>query len=393
MNLLEQALDQKSEIVALRRDLHQHPELGFKEVRTSGIVAQTLTDLGLEVMTGIAETGVIGLLEGKSKSPVLLLRFDMDALPIDEKTGASYASKTPGVMHACGHDAHTAIGVGAARLLAERRKELPGTIKFVFQPAEEGDGGAARMVADGVLENPKPNYVMGLHVWNEMRVGEYGLPPGPMMAGAELFNVRITGKGGHGASPHKSQDPVVAAAHIVTALQTITSRNLNPLDSAVLSIGEIKAGSAFNIIPEEAILTGTIRGFKTDVLNLVKDRFSTITTDIARAMGCEAEINLLQVTYPVDNDAELTELMAGVIRSIDTNAKINTTFQTMGSEDFSLMMRDIPGCFLMVGSANPDQGLDYGHHHPKFDIDEACLPNAVAIIAQGAIEILRNHLM
>ena len=388
MTILTQALEIKEETIQLRRDFHRHPELGFEEVRTSGIVAERLKVLGLEVTTGIGKTGVVGLLRGKAETPVLLLRFDMDALPITEDTGVDYASEEPGKMHACGHDSHTAVGLSVAKILTSMRDQLPGTIKFVFQPAEEGDGGAALMVKEGVLENPKPDYSMGMHVWNEKPVGWYALTPGPSMAGAQVFTIKLTGKGGHGAAPHNTIDPVVAMAQIVTALQTISSRNINPLDSAVVSVCEVSAGTAFNIIPQEAILKGTIRSFKPEVTEEVIKRFYDIVNNVAAAMGCIADITMEQVTFPVINHPELVNLMTGVVRGLDPTAKIDHQHQTMGSEDFSFMMHDIPGCFIMIGSANPEKGLVFGHHHPKFNIDEACLPYAVAIIAQGAIEIL-----
>ena len=388
MTILTQALEIKEETIQLRRDFHRHPELGFEEVRTSGIVTERLKVLGLEVTTGIGKTGVVGLLRGKAETPVLLLRFDMDALPITEDTGVDYASEEPGKMHACGHDSHTAVGLSVAKILTSMRDQLPGTIKFVFQPAEEGDGGAALMVKEGVLENPKPDYSMGMHVWNEKPVGWYALTPGPSMAGAQVFTIKLTGKGGHGAAPHHTIDPVVAMAQIVTALQTISSRNINPLDSAVVSVCEVSAGTAFNIIPQEAILKGTIRSFKPEVTEEVIKRFNDIVSNIAAAMGCVAEITMEQVTFPVINNPELVSLMTDVVHSLDPTAKIDHQHQTMGSEDFSFMMHDIPGCFIMIGSANPEKGLVFGHHHPKFNIDEACLPYAVAIIAQGAIEIL-----
>lgn len=388
MTILTQALEIKEETIQLRRDFHRHPELGFEEVRTSGIVTERLKVLGLEVTTGIGKTGVVGLLRGKAETPVLLLRFDMDALPITEDTGVDYASEEPGKMHACGHDSHTAVGLSVAKILTSMRDQLPGTIKFVFQPAEEGDGGAALMVKEGVLENPKPDYSMGMHVWNEKPVGWYALTPGPSMAGAQVFTIKLTGKGGHGAAPHHTIDPVVAMAQIVTALQTISSRNINPLDSAVVSVCEVSAGTAFNIIPQEAILKGTIRSFKPEVTEEVIKRFYDIVNNIAAAMGCVADITMEQVTFPVINNPELVSLMTDVVHSLDPTAKIDHQHQTMGSEDFSFMMHDIPGCFIMIGSANPEKGLVFGHHHPKFNIDEACLPYAVAIIAQGAIEIL-----
>jgi amidohydrolase len=267
---------------------------------------------------------------------------------------------------------------------------LPGTIKFVFQPAEEMDGGASHMIADGVLMDPKPDYVMGLHVWNERPVGWYGLTPGPSMAGAEIFTVKVTGKGGHGAQPHVTRDPILAVAHIISALQSIVSRNVDPLDSAVVSVCQVTAGTANNIIPQEAVFTGTLRAFKPAVFEMVKDRFRTIIEDIAAVMGCQAEIDLIKVTHPVINDPALAGLMAEVAVALDPGAKIDTTFQTMGGEDFSLMMQAAPGCFMMVGSANPEKGLDYGHHHPKFDIDESCLPYAVAIMAQSAVRVLET---
>ena len=391
MTILDKAFNLREETIARRRDFHQNPELAFNEVRTAQIVAQELRDLGLEVTTGIAKTGVIGLLHGAAEAPVLGLRFDMDALPIQEETGAPYASLVPGKMHACGHDCHTAVGLSVAKLLAAHKDELQGTIKFIFQPAEEMDGGAAHMIAEGALENPSLDYIMGFHVWNELPIGSYGLVPGPMMAASEIFNVKISGKGGHGAQPHVTRDPILAAAHVITALQSIVSRNVNPLDTAVVSVCQVEAGSANNIIPQEALLTGTLRAFKPEVMANVKERFRTIITEIAGTMGCQTEIELITVTEPVINDAALVALMTEVALEIHPDAKIVTNMQTMGGEDFSLMMKKAPGCFMMVGSANPESGLNYGHHHPKFDVDESCLPYAVAIMAQGAMKVLERR--
>ena len=248
MDFLEKAKQLSEYTVATRRDLHRHPELGFEEVRTAGIVADTLRDLGLEVTSGVGKTGVVGLLEGKKKSPVVLLRFDMDALPILEENEVGYVSEVPGKMHACGHDNHVAVGLTVAKILAEMQDLLPGTVKFVFQPAEEGDGGAELMVVEGVLANPTPDAALAMHVWNEKPVGWYGLKSGPMMAGAHTIRVKVTGKGGHGAIPHLSIDPIAAAAQIITALQTIVSRNVNPLDSAVVTVGALHSGAVFNVI-------------------------------------------------------------------------------------------------------------------------------------------------
>ena len=390
MKIIDEAMAIKEETIQTRRDLHRHPELGLEEIRTAGIVAERLKELGLEVATGIGKTGVVGLLRGAKETPVLLLRFDMDALPIMEETGVDYASQNPGKMHACGHDSHVAVGLSTARILATRKETLPGTIKFVFQPGEEGAGGAELMVKDGILEKPKVDYSLAMHVWNDQPVGWYGLTPGPLMAGAQIFSDKITGKGGHAASPHLSVDQVVASAQIITALQSIISRNIHPLESAVVSVCKMETGSAFNIIPQEATFSGTIRTFKADVFDNVYDRFQSIVHSIAEGMGCHAEIQLERITYPVVNDPNLVEIMSDVVRTLDPASQISSDFQTMGSEDFSFMMQEIPGCFIMVGSANHEKGLDYGHHHPKFDIDESCLPYAVAMIAQGAIEILHQ---
>ncbi len=273
MSFIEKAFEIKEKTIEVRRRIHRYPELGFEEYRTSALVIEKLKSLGLDVETGIAGTGVVGLLKGKSESPVLLLRFDMDALPIQEETGAPYASEILGKMHACGHDCHVAVGLSVAELLSAQREFLPGKIKFVFQPAEEGGGGAEKMVAAGVLENPKPDFSMGMHVWNDKPVGWYGVTDGPVMAGAQIFEVKLTGKGGHGASRHLSVDPIVAAAQIITALQTIPSRNVPPLESAVVSVCKIEAGTAFNIIPKEAVFCGTIRSFKPEVYEIVERRF------------------------------------------------------------------------------------------------------------------------
>lgn len=388
MKFLDEALKIKDETIALRRDFHRHPELGLQERRTSGIVVEYLRKLGMEVSTGIAETGVVALLRGQSDSPVLLMRFDMDALPIQEETGLDFVSENPGVMHACGHDGHMSVGLSVARLLAEHKAVLPGTIKFVFQPAEEGAGGAEKMVAEGVLENPQPDYAIAMHVWNQKPLGWYGLKSGPIMAGAEIFSVKVTGRGGHGASPHNTIDPVVAAAQIVTSLQMIIARNISPLDSAVVTVGSINAGTAFNIIPQVATIQGTIRTFEQEILEKVKERLETIVTYTAEAMGCKAELEIKKVTYPVTNNPGVTHVMENAVEGIDPQAEIDRSFLTMGSEDFSFFMQDVPGCFMMVGSANPDKGMHYDHHHPKFNFDEDCLPFAVAILAQGAMDIL-----
>ena len=391
MTFIDDAMQLKDYTIQQRRDFHRHPELGFQEVRTAGIIAKTLAELGLEVTTGIGTTGVVGMLKGQAESPVILLRFDMDALPIQEENVIDYASEEPGKMHACGHDSHMAVGLTVAKLLAARKESIPGTIKFVFQPAEEGNGGAERMVAEGVLENPRPDYALAMHVWNEKPVGWFGLAEGPVMAGSEIFKITVTGKGGHGAAPHRTADPIAASAQMISALQTVTSRNVNPLESAVLSVCKVEAGTAFNIIPQRAVLSGTIRTFEPAVRELINARFEEIVNGVAGAMGCKAEIEITEVTSPVVNNPAVAQSVADVVNEILADATVDKHYQTMGSEDFSFMMRDIPGCFMFVGSANAEKGLDFGHHHPRFNIDEACLPPSAAIIAQSAMTILRKH--
>jgi len=371
----------------LRRDFHRHPELGFQEFRTAGIVARELTALGLEVSTGIAETGVVALLEGKQDGPVVLLRFDMDALPIEEETGAEYASQNPGVMHACGHDGHTAIGLTVARLLHERQEALSGTVKFVFQPAEEGLGGAAKMMAEGVLEGPRPDMALALHIWNDKPLGWLGITSGPVMAAADTFAITLTGKGGHGASPHQTKDPVVAAAQIVSAVQNIVSRNVNPLDSAVISVTAMNAGDAFNVIPSAVRLKGTIRTFEADIRTLVQERFRQIVSGIAGAFDCQVEIQLEKVTPAVVNDFEVTGKVQEIAREVFPKKSMVTDYRTMGSEDMAYLMEDIPGCYFFIGSADREKGLDAAHHNPRFDFDERVMPAAAGLMASIAAHL------
>jgi amidohydrolase len=363
--------------------------MGFQEVRTAGIVAKELRELGLEVTTGIGKTGVVALLEGAEPGPTILMRVDMDALPITEETGKEYASCKPGVMHACGHDGHVAVGLTVARMLLQNRTELKGQVKLVFQPAEEGQGGAEAMIADGVLENPKPVQTLAIHIWNERPVGWVGVTAGPLMAGGEKFRIRLTGKGGHGALPHLAVDPLAAAAQVVTALQSIVARNVSPLQSAVVSVTMLHGGDAFNVIPQTAELQGTIRTFEPEVRELVLNRFRAVVTQVSAAMGCSCEIELVRLTPPVTNDAAVAQRIAEQVRQALPDARLVTDFRTMVSEDMAYMMERVPGCYLMVGGANPALGLDYPHHHPKFDFDETALVWAAATMSAAVLELLK----
>jgi amidohydrolase len=284
-------LSWEDDVVALRRDFHAHPELGFQEVRTAGVVATRLREIGYEVREGVGKTGVVGVLKGARPGPCVLVRADMDALPVDEANDLAWKSKTPGLMHACGHDAHTAIGLCVARILAEGREEWAGTVKFMFQPAEEGMGGAGRMIADGVLNDPRPDFALALHVWSGIEAGTVGVSPGPVMACADEFHARIVGRGGHGAMPHQTVDAVLMAAHVITALQSVVSRSVKPLESAVVTVGKIEAGSAFNVIPGEANLWGTTRAFSPDVRQILETRCREIVETVPRAFGGHGEWN------------------------------------------------------------------------------------------------------
>jgi amidohydrolase len=315
----------------------------------------------------------------------------MDALPIVEQTGATYSSQNPGVMHACGHDAHIAILLTVARMLKDHRPELAGSVKFVFQPAEEGMGGAEKMIEEGVLENPKVDVALALHVWNEKPVGWLGIANGPAMAGAELFKIKLIGKGGHGAAPHLAVDPVLAAAQVINALQGIVARNVAPLQTAVVSVCTIHAGETFNVIPSVVELTGTIRTFDPEVRSRVLQRFEETVHGIAEAMECQAEIDLQRLGPATVNQGEIAGIVQTVARRLFPEAKIDpANYITMGSEDFAFVLDKVPGCFFFIGSANQEKGLDASHHHPKFDFDEVVLSRAAALMSAVVIELLSN---
>lgn len=382
------ALALKDEIIERRRDLHQHPELSYQEFRTAGIVANELQSLGLEVQTGIAETGVIGLLDGAHDGPTVLIRADMDALPIEEENTVEYVSTTPGKMHACGHDGHTSIALSVAKMLSEKQANLHGRVKFVFQPAEEIGAGALRMVEEGVLKHPRPDVMLGLHLWNELPYGTVVTTPGPLMAASGQFQVTITGRGGHAAAPHATQDPIAAAGQIINAIQTITSRNIDPLESAVVTIGAVHGGDAFNIIPSKVMIKGSIRSYAPEIQSLIHERLKEICTGIASSMRCEASVNVFDMTRTVVNSPEVAQRVKEAAEAFDEVDTILTDYRTMISEDVSELMDGIPGCYFFVGSANPAEGLDFPHHHPRFNIDERALVTATGLLAAAASSYL-----
>ncbi|GJQ36979.1 MAG: peptidase M20 [Anaerolineaceae bacterium] len=393
---LKQAQDLFPYTQAMRRDFHKHPELGFNEIRTGGIVAKELEALGIEVTKGVGKTGVVGFLEGSKPGPTILLRFDMDALPINEDTGAEYSSENPGVMHACGHDGHTAIGLTVAKILNERKNELAGNIKFCFQPSEEGTngeeiGGALMMMRDGVLEGPKVEKTLSLHLWNDKPVGWLHVAEGPVMAGADLFSIKLTGKGGHGAQPEVTIDPIVCASQIVTALQSIVARNIEPLKPAVISVTTLHSGTAFNVIPQTAELGGTIRTFEPEIRKKVHRRFEEIVRGTAQAMNCEVEILIKQVTAPViNNDNVAASVMNSAQNLFPQNEIASNPHLTMGAEDMGYMQEKADGCYFFIGSANAEKNLNFNHHHPKFDFDESALVNGAALMASAAADLLKG---
>jgi amidohydrolase len=372
------------ELVALRRELHEHPELAFQEHRTAQRVADILRPYGLEVRTGLGGTGVLASTSDR-RGRTVLLRADMDALPITEQGPAAYASRTAGRMHACGHDGHVAMGAMAARVLA--RRSLPGRARVLFQPAEEGEGGAQAVVADGALEGV--DVVIGVHLWNELPVGTIGVKAGPLMAAVDRLRISVQGRGGHGAIPHRAADPVVAAAHVVVALQTLVSREVAPVDSAVLTIGAIHGGEAFNVIPDEVTLLGTMRTFDPELRRSLPDRVARIAGGVAEALGCRASVEVKAGNPAVINDARIAEIARRAAVRVVGEERVVAPTPTMGGEDMSIYFERVPGCFVFVGSANPARGFDQPHHSPFFDFDEDALAVGCEFLVQAAEEALR----
>ncbi len=375
-------IDQAS-LVADRRDLHQHPELGFQETRTSGLVATRLEQLGYQVRAQVGKTGVVGV-KG-SGGRCVLLRADMDALPLEETNDVPYRSRHAGRMHACGHDGHVAIGLEVARRLAEAA--MAGAVKFAFQPAEETSNGAAAMIADGVLEQPRVDAAFGLHLWNGLPVGTIGLMAGPVMASVDEFEITVTGKGGHAAMPHLTIDPVLAAAHIVTALQSLVSRRLDPFAQGVVSVTQLAAGHVFNVIPEQATLRGTVRTFGGRFFEDAPQLIEATARGIAAAFGAEAVVRYRRLSGPLTNDATMTALMQEVACEIVGFESVKDGVRTMGGEDMSYFLERVPGCFAFVGSARSDGG-SFPHHSPRFDIEEAALVIGADLLTRTAVRYL-----
>ncbi|WP_303786264.1 M20 aminoacylase family protein [Azovibrio restrictus] len=375
-----------AELAALRRDIHAHPELAFHEDRTADIVARELERYGLEVHTGLARTGVVGVLRAGSGRRMIGLRADMDALPLTELNEFPHHSRHPGRMHACGHDGHTAMLLGAARYLAEH-PDFDGTVVFIFQPAEEAEGGAAVMIEEGLFEKFPVESVYGLHNWPGIPVGEMAIMPGPVMAGTCGFEITVRGHGCHAAMPHQGVDTIVAASHLVQALQTVTARNLHPCEAAVVSVTQFHSGSAWNIIPEEAVLRGTIRSFKPEVQELVERSIERLCSGVASAHGAQIGVTF-DHRYPATvNTAPETEACRRAARSFLGEDRVQTdALPSMGAEDFAYMLREKPGCYVWLGNGPGTGGCTL--HNPHYDFNDDALPVGITYWVKLVQELL-----
>ena len=387
MSVLTEARLLQPKLVAWRRDVHRHPELGFREHRTARIVANHLSELGLEVQTGLAVTGVVGLLKGSRPGPTIALRADMDALPIQEANVVDYASGEEGIMHACGHDGHTAMLMGAAEVLARHRDRLCGQVKFIFQPAEEGPGGAEPMIEAGVLEDPPVDAMIALHLHTDIPTGQVAIKYGVASTCAAGFELTITGKGGHGAVPHKAVDPIVAAAATVMAVQSIVSRQIDPLQAAVITIGTMEGGYRSNVIAHSVKMTGTMRSLEWDVLLFLIEQFTFTVRQVTKAYGCQTEIEVEHGYPAVVNDETICRVVEHAARSLLGSSSVSRAGQPMlGSEDFALFSLKCPSCFFRLGAQNTDRGFTQAWHHPSFDFDEEALSIGVAVFSQAVLD-------
>jgi amidohydrolase len=367
------------DVVAIRRDLHAHPELGFEETRTAGIVAERLRRLGYDVHERIAETGVVGVLRGGKPGKTIMLRADMDALPLPEENDVPYKSTVEGKMHACGHDGHVAILLGAAELLAARRADIGGTLVLCFQPAEEGRGGAQKMVEEGMLERFNVERAYGLHLFSLMPTGLLGFREGPFYASSDSIEITIEGFGGHGAAPHLSVDPVLVAAEFVASVQKVVSRQIDPLEPAVVTIGAIHAGTTHNVIPSTARLLGTVRAFNSEVRAKMAERIERVLRGVCEASGASYTFDYLW-RYPVtSNDAEQTQYVRALAEAELGEDRCLTSDKHMGAEDFSFFAEKVPATYFVLGCRG-DGGSAFPHHHGRFDMDEAALATGVRIM-------------
>ena len=392
-SLKKQTDEMKDWLIEIRRTIHMHPELGFEEVETSKLVMEWLEKFGLQVKKGVATTGVIGLLQGKKPGKTVAIRADMDALPIDEVRPVPYASKIKGKMHACGHDAHVAMLLGVARFFSSIPDQVKGNIKWIFQPAEEGGGGGRVMVEEGALENPKVDAIFATHVFPLLSAGKVGVYEREGLAATDRFTVKIIGKGGHGAFPHLSKDPILAAGHFITQIHSIVSRDINPQDSAVITIGKISGGTAFNIIPDEVELLGTVRSLTTQVQGELKKRIEEVARGVAQSFGMDYRYDF-EYGYPMlINDPEMSKLVARACSRGIGKENVVVVKPAMGGEDFSYYLEKVPGAFFRLGNRNEAKGTIYPYHSSLFDVDEDILPLGVEMFVRIIDEYLELGLV
>ena len=377
MSLIDKIRTYQDDIVAIRRDLHANPELGLEEHRTAEIVAQTLESYGIEVHRGVGRTGVVGVLRGRAGNRAVGLRADMDALPIEELGNSPFRSTVPGKMHACGHDGHTAMLLGAARYLAETR-DFDGTVHFIFQPGEEGCGGALAMLEDGLFERFPCDRIYGMHNRPGMAIGHYAICEGPAMAGGGFFDVTVTGRGSHAAQPQASLDPVTAACQIVSAMQTIVARNIHPADQAVVSVTRLGGGDAYNVIPEAATFGGTARFFRREVGDQLETALRRVVAGVAVGLGCEATLDWRLIFAPTVNDSEATDASVAAMNDLAPAERVTRGHPaSMGSEDFSFMMEKVPGAYVLVGN-----GDSAALHNPNYMFNDEAIPFGSALYAR-----------
>lgn len=370
------------QLVTWRRTLHQRPELGFTEKLTAAFITQKLQDWGIPHQTEIAQTGIVATIEGDRPGRVLAIRADMDALPVQEENDVPYKSQHDGKMHACGHDGHVTIALGTAYYLAHHR-DFAGTVKIIFQPAEEGPGGAKPMIEAGVLKHPDVDAIVGLHLWNNLPLGTVGVRAGALMAAVETFHCTILGKGGHGAIPQQTIDSIVVASQVVNALQTIVARNIDPIESAVVTVGKFHAGTALNVIADTAHLSGTVRYFNSNYAGYFERRIEQLIAGVCQSHGAHYDLNYQSLYPPVINDGAIADLVRSVAETvIESPLGVVPNCQTMGGEDMSFFLQEIPGCYFFLGSANAQKGLDFPHHHPRFDFDETALSMGVEMFVR-----------
>ncbi|WP_319407259.1 amidohydrolase [uncultured Desulfosarcina sp.] len=385
MILKDQIASCKNHLIGVRRDLHRIPEVAYTEEKTSAYVADYLKREGLSVVTGIARTGVVGLLETGRPGPTLLIRADMDALPITEATGLPFASQHPGVMHACGHDGHTAMALVTATAMNALKDRINGTIKFVFQPAEEGPGGALPMIEAGVMDNPHVDYALGCHIWPTIPEGTIGIRSGVLMAAMFSFDITITGKGGHGAMPHLCVDALDTGCQVVAALQRIVSRQMDPLQPAVVTVGKFQAGTAFNVIPENANLCGTARTFDKTIWKRWPEIIETIVKGVCSSMGAGYEMSYEQGYPPTINDPDMADRMKRIAGEVVGVDRVVEPVKTMGGEDMAFFLERVPGCFFCLGAGNDSYA---GIHNPRFGFNEEILLSGVETYCRAAIDLL-----